>query len=298
MAGQPYTKEQGYVKSIEPEPKTVETQANFGTMGGTSEEERPYAAKQCYLKALELDPQDAMAWSSLGIMGGASVGERVAATPVGVQGPHESADALPLPHEGDGRYRQPARSEGEGQPAGWRAEYPEEHHPRPEPHHGQGGFEGPQEQARHEDAPRRPPGHLCDPAQHGDGPVVQDPGSQVTGAFNYRNALASRLTPTSEPSHGLPAGSESFYAPSTGAWSAGSPASRPLAPGQLASQPLTSQLLPFQLLATTPAPGLSSLEPDTVDQSGPVLVSFGAQLLNSAGCRLEGTRVGRIVLPL
>ena len=109
----------------------------------------------------------------------------------------------------------------------------------------------------------RLPGHLCGPAQHEDGPVGQDPGGQ--------GGLTRRLTPTSEPSYGLPAGSEPFYSPSTGAESTGSCASLPLAPGQLASQPLASQLLASLLLAVTLASGPSSLEPSTVDQSGPVL---------------------------
>ena len=112
-------------------------------------------------------------------------------------------------------------------------------------------------------APRRPPGHLCGPARREDGPGGQDPGGQ--------DGLTSRLMPTSEPSYGLTAGSETFYSPSTGAESTGSSASLPLAPGQLASQPLANQLLASQLLAETLASGLSSLEPSTVDQSGPVL---------------------------
>ena len=37
------------------------------------------------------------------------------------------------------------------------------------------------EQARHGDAPRRLPGYLCDPAQHGDGPVIQDPEQHQRG---------------------------------------------------------------------------------------------------------------------
>ena len=73
----------------------------------------------------------------------------------------------------------------------------------------------------------------------------------------------------------------------SGAWSAGSPASLPLAPVQLAIQLVANQL---------PATLTDSLEPPAIlDQSDPGLgILLGAQLPNSAGCRLEGTRVGRI----